>query len=54
VLARRYGLHGPVGSLSEIGRELGVTRERVRQIEIEALRKLRQSSHRPELAALTG
>ena len=41
VLALRYGLddHDPK-TLEEIGRRLGLTRERVRQIEVEALRRL--------------
>jgi len=43
VLHRRFGLDGASPArLDEIGRRLGVTRERVRQIEGEALRKLRQ------------
>lgn len=43
VLRLRYGLDGrrPL-TLKEIGRVLGVTRERVRQIEIEALQELRR------------
>lgn len=41
VLAMRFGLDGrEPRTLKEIGEEIGVTRERVRQIEIEALRKL--------------
>ena len=43
VLRLRYGLSDPEGNtmtLKEIGRIVGVTRERVRQIEQEALRKL--------------
>ena len=43
VVERRFGLHGrEVATLEEIGQELGVTRERVRQIQLEALRRLRQ------------
>ena len=42
VLEMRFGLkEGRVYSLEEIGKEFHVTRERVRQIEIKALRKLR-------------
>ena len=43
VVERRFGLHGSeVATLEEIGKELGVTRERVRQIQIEAIKRLRQ------------
>ena len=43
VVVRRFGLHGrEVATLEEVGNELGVTRERVRQIQIEALRRLRE------------
>ncbi len=43
VLRLRFGLDGkePL-TLKQIGREVGLTRERVRQIEVEALRKLNQ------------
>jgi len=42
VVERRFGLHGhESATLEEVGNELGVTRERVRQIQIEALRRLR-------------
>jgi RNA polymerase nonessential primary-like sigma factor len=42
VIERRYGLSGrDVATLEELARELGVTRERVRQIQSEALDRLR-------------
>ena len=44
VLARRFGLMGyEPSTLEDVGREIGLTRERVRQIQVEALRKLRDS-----------
>ena len=43
VVTRRFGLHGyDVSTLEQVGNSIGVTRERVRQIQIEALRKLRE------------
>lgn len=43
VLVRRFGLYGHEKStLEEVGQELGVTRERVRQIQMEALKRLRR------------
>ena len=51
VVERRFGLHGSdVSTLEEIGNELGVTRERVRQIQIEALKRLRQILQREGLS----
>ena len=45
VVLRRFGLDGtPVQSLAEIGRELGISRERARQIQEDALRRLRKLS----------
>lgn len=42
VVERRFGLHGYRRlTLEEIGREIGVTRERVRQIQLDALKNLR-------------
>jgi len=42
VVERRFGLHGrDVATLEEVGNALGVTRERVRQIQLEALKRLR-------------
>jgi len=44
VLVRRFGLHGRTsGTLEEVGAEIGLTRERVRQIQVEALARLRSS-----------
>jgi RNA polymerase nonessential primary-like sigma factor len=43
VLERRFGLHGyKVSTLEEVGSEIGVTRERVRQIQMDALKRLRE------------
>lgn len=43
VLVRRFGLHGHEKcTLEEVGQELGVTRERVRQIQMDALKRLRR------------
>lgn len=45
VLRRRFGfIDGRERTLEEIGKEFGITRERVRQIEVKALRKLRHPS----------
>ncbi|MGD2047879.1 MAG: sigma-70 family RNA polymerase sigma factor, partial [Chloroflexota bacterium] len=45
VLEMRFGLKdGKDHTLEEVGREFGVTRERIRQIEAKALRKLRHPS----------
>ena len=42
VLERRFGLHGYRRlTLEQIGEEIGVTRERVRQIQLDALKNLR-------------
>jgi RNA polymerase nonessential primary-like sigma factor len=42
VVERRFGLHGHRRStLEQIGEEIGVTRERVRQIQLDALKNLR-------------
>ncbi|GAA0823570.1 RNA polymerase sigma factor RpoS [Colwellia asteriadis] len=42
VLARRFGLLGyEAATLEDVGSEIGLTRERVRQIQVEALKRLR-------------
>lgn len=43
VVSRRFGLEGyEQGTLDEVGQEVGLTRERVRQIQTEALKRLRK------------
>lgn len=50
VIRLRYGLDdGHPRTLEEVGREFNVTRERIRQIEAKALRKLRQPSRSKRL-----
>ena len=45
ILRMRYGLEdGKLYTLEEIGEKLGITRERVRQVEAKALRQLRMRS----------
>ncbi|MFZ5467392.1 MAG: RNA polymerase sigma factor RpoS [Pseudomonadota bacterium] len=47
VIARRFGLFGhEAQTLEQVGQALGLTRERVRQIQIEALRGLRKAMER--------
>jgi len=50
VLILRFGLEdGRSRTLEEVGREFDVTRERIRQIEAKALRKLRHPSRSKKL-----
>lgn len=52
VLVRRFGLRGhETSTLEEVGREIGLTRERVRQIQVEALKRLRDIMEKQGLDA---
>ena len=54
VLSRRFGLRGyETSTLEDVGREIGLTRERVRQIQVEALKRLREIMEKQGLNATT-
>lgn len=51
VLARRFGLMGyEAATLEDVGMEIGLTRERVRQIQVEALKRLRDILSQQDLS----
>ena len=54
VIRQRYGLGGQARTLREIGDELGVSRERVRQLELHGLIALREDARRRVLLPWTG
>ena len=47
IIIRRFGLSGRKETLEAVGRDMGITRERVRQIEREGLEKLREKTDLP-------
>ncbi len=52
VVESRFGINGQdAATLEEVGENIGVTRERVRQIQVEALRRLRKILEREGLSA---
>ncbi|MEH6358947.1 MAG: RNA polymerase sigma factor RpoS [Pseudomonadales bacterium] len=52
VIARRFGLLGhEMSTLEEVGAEIGLTRERVRQIQVEALKRLRSLMEKEGLSS---
>lgn len=52
VIARRFGLLGhEMSTLEEVGFEIGLTRERVRQIQVEALKRLRSLMEKEGLSS---
>ena len=55
ILRMRFGLHdGRSYTLEEIGLKFGLTRERIRQIEHKALRRLRHPRRSRQLRGLLG
>ena len=45
VLKKRFGFEGPAQTLEEVGQNMNVTRERIRQIEAKAIRRLRHPTY---------
>jgi RNA polymerase nonessential primary-like sigma factor len=51
VLTRRFGLRGHgIGTLEDVGKEIGLTRERVRQIQVEGLARMRKLMENQDLS----
>lgn len=54
IISRTYGLNGQEETLGDVGLDMGLSRERVRQIKENALRKIRLSAHKDTLAQYLG
>jgi RNA polymerase primary sigma factor len=54
IVERRFGLQGEPQTLETVGRELGLTRERVRQLEVQALKQLETELADPRSGACCG
>ena len=54
IISRTYGLNGQEETLDDVGLDMGLSRERVRQIKEKALRKIRLSAHKDTLAQYLG
>ena len=54
IISRTYGLNGQEETLGDVGLDMGLSRERVRQIKEKALRKIRLSAHKYTLAQYLG
>ena len=52
IIKARNGFFGRVYTLQEIGDKFGLTRERVRQLEIKALKKLKTASNRRDFSRI--
>ena len=54
IVSRTYGLNGQEESLADVGTDMGLTRERVRQIRETAILKIRKSRNKNQLAQYLG
>jgi RNA polymerase primary sigma factor len=46
VVEARYGINGPPKTLDDLGKELNLTKERIRQIQMEAIKKMKRHMER--------